>query len=264
VAIIIVVLSLCYFVGTFVAKKIQNPAAYLISVIAGFCTCAAIGYGLVPLLLAFFNHLFPGITNGRNLVAGPGVWSGLFGALYGTFEYRRRPESINTRTAPREGGTSQLVKGFKIRESAKAAAKQLAGARVGFGFTILGIIPLLIWLFTPNDRDRWIKMDGSVMCKLESDIGEIGEMKSRDSRKWIIEELVKAEKCDLAYADERVRLIAVSDNSAYAEVIIERNGERKWMEVSDLRLRRYYDFAIPWLATVTDNTDKDLTAPPQL
>jgi len=90
------------------------------------------------------------------------------------------------------------------------------------------------WLFTPHSMDRWVRSDDAVACTDESDAVVIANSSSPTSRRTSTGFRVAKRSCHLIFANERVRIIRISADAAVARAFLFKDGEKKWVIVSDL------------------------------
>ena len=119
--------------------------------------------------------------------------------------------------------------------------------RIWFGIALAAAALMMFWVFTPSERDRWVKADGAIACRDEAEVVDIVETSSASLRRLYIEEFVKDEKCMLLLAKERVRLHEMSTDGTRAKVTLGRNGQPMWVVVSDLKAQSDAWVSAPWL-----------------
>jgi len=130
---------------------------------------------------------------------------------------------------------------------------RLLPSRIWFGIASAAAALLIFWVFTPSERDRWVKADGAIACRDEADVASIQRRASLRGvgailyRRYAIERLVKNEKCMVLLAKERVRLHELSTDGTRAQVTLGRNGQPMWIVVSDLKSQSDAWVSAPWL-----------------
>lgn len=103
-----------------------------------------------------------------------------------------------------------------------------------------------VWTFTPGDRERWVIRDGSVACTAAAELIDIQYMNSAASKRDQIETAVKANKCIVLFANDRVRISELSKDGSRAMVQNYSPAGYRWMFIADLKRTNPRWISWPW------------------
>jgi hypothetical protein len=134
--------------------------------------------------------------------------------------------------------------GYKDNEPPPSVSPSSAGwvscLTIGAVFMVVGTAAV-IWALTPSEMDRWVNADGVEACRRQYE-----EIDYRPISEWHYYSLVD-EKCELLYANERVRIHEFTDHGDEARVTLGRDGKSAWIATKHLTAHSSSWLHKPWL-----------------